>query len=79
MMLQRAPGADRRDRRRHAASERTARWRSRAEAGKVVVGVEVGADVVDWLIRVQWLAERDAADRGAIGEAITAMLQDATR
>jgi hypothetical protein len=78
-MLHRAPGAARHDRRRHAASERTAKWRARAEAGKVVVHVEIGADVLNWLIEVRWLTDRDAADRGKIGEAVAAMLADAAK
>jgi hypothetical protein len=69
------PGA--RSRARRAARDR--RHRQRMRDGRTVVGVEIDARVLELLVRLRWLAERDAADRGAVGQAIAAMLQDAAR
>lgn len=38
--------------------------------------VELDGDVIDLLVRLRWLAEKDAADRRAVGRAISAMLRD---
>jgi hypothetical protein len=59
---------------------RDRRLRARRKAGKVVVPVELGGDELGFLIQTRWLAERDAGDARAIGEAIGRMLADsATR
>jgi hypothetical protein len=44
-----------------------------------VIQIEVGAEVLDLLIRLRWLADADAGDKAAVGSAITRMLQDAAR
>src|SRR5262245_28147255 len=59
--------------------DRHARYRARQRDGKAVYAVELGAAELDWLIRLQWLAEGEASDRDAVGRAIGAMLQDAAR
>jgi hypothetical protein len=73
-MLERPPA----DRRRRAASARTRRWRARG-GERIVVGVEIDGDVIDYLVKTIWLSDRDAADRGKIGEAIAAMLADSSK
>jgi hypothetical protein len=83
-MLARAPGAARSEfttsrGKCRAASARTARWRGRAKAGKIVVAIEVDAAVVDMLVRMQWLAAADAENRSAVGDAIARMLRDSAR
>jgi hypothetical protein len=62
-----------------AAARRQRRHRALARAGRIVVGVAVGAAVVDFLIRTNWLVERDAADRQQIGNAIARLLEDSAR
>jgi hypothetical protein len=64
---------------RKAANARQARWRRRAEAGRMVERVEVNARHIDLLVRTHWLAEADAGDRTAINRALQAMLDDAAR
>jgi hypothetical protein len=78
-MLHRPP-----DRRRRAANARQQRWRRRAEACRIVVAVEVDERVLELLMApgpqgTGWLAERDAADRAAIGRALQRMLDEAAR
>jgi hypothetical protein len=53
------------------ARERRRRLRQRRKLQLVVAPVEVGCDVIDLLVKLQWLNERDAHDRQAIGRAIT--------
>jgi len=57
---------------RRSAAQRA--YRARQRAGRIVAPVEVGADVVDLLVRLGWLAEHEADDKVAIGKAIAAML-----
>jgi hypothetical protein len=52
------------------ARERRRRLRLRRKLQVVVAPVEVGCDVIDLLVKLQWLNERDADDRQAIGRAI---------
>jgi hypothetical protein len=60
---------------------RRARWqrayRQRLKAGRIVVGVELDAVLIDFLIRLGWLEEKRANDKKAIALAITAVLADA--
>jgi hypothetical protein len=52
------------------------RHRERLRASRIVVAVEIDAPVLDLLIRLRWLTESDAHDRGRVGEAIARMLRD---
>ena len=58
------------------ARERKRLYRQRQAAGVVTCMVEVDADVVDFLIRTEWLGEREAGDRRQVGEAVARMLRD---
>jgi hypothetical protein len=69
-MLERPPAA----RRRELKAARDRRLRERQRACKVCVSVEVGEELLGLILRLGWLHEHDAADRGAIGRALTAML-----
>jgi hypothetical protein len=44
-----------------------------------VAPVEYDAAVLDWLVRLGWLLEGEAADRSAVGRAIGAMLAASSR
>ena len=55
--------------------KRDARYRRRARESVMVVPIEVGAGVLDFLIRTRWLDELDAGDKHAIAAAIGAMLK----
>jgi hypothetical protein len=54
------------------------RHRERQRNGVIVTPVAVNEDVIDVLIRLNWLRERDADDRAAIAKAVTAMISDAS-
>jgi hypothetical protein len=43
------------------------------------VTIEVDSDVVDLLVRTDWLAKRDAYERDEIARAIEALLRDSAR
>jgi hypothetical protein len=58
--------------------QRQAAYRRRQRAGKILVGVEVDAAVVDMLVAMHWLREGDAGDRSKIGAAISHMLADSS-
>ena len=64
-MLERAPSPA--ERRRGA----------RLPAGTAVYPVELGAAGMQMLIDLGWLAEHQAADRAAVGQAVAALLRDA--
>ena len=70
-MLER-PAVDRRRR----ATYRQRRYRARQRSGVVTAIVELDGEVLDLLVRLQWLQESAVADRRAIGKAISAMLRD---
>ena len=58
----------RRDRQR---SDRWRRYRARLRAGRMVLDMpDIGVDELEFLIRTQWLAESEPANRRAIGCAI---------
>jgi hypothetical protein len=59
--------------------DRHARFRARRRAGKAIYAVELGAEELDWLVRLHWLQESEACDRTAVGAALTRMLADAAR
>jgi hypothetical protein len=60
--------------------EQQQRYAARARAGLSCVNVVIDAVVLDWLVRLHWLADGDANDRAAIGAAISKMLHEsATR
>ena len=58
------------------ARERKARYRRRQASGVATCTVEYDADVVDFLVRTEWLGEREAVDRRQVGAAIARMLKD---
>jgi hypothetical protein len=70
MMLERPPSKQAR----HTRRQRV--YRSRVRNGLTVIPVEVGADILDLLVRLRWLDDRLADDRNAVGRAITRMLLD---
>lgn len=72
-MLDRA--ASHRDR--HAARMR--RYRRRQGDGQMAVTVEVGAELVDLMVRTGWLEPRDCHERDEIARALTAMVADAAK
>jgi hypothetical protein len=59
--------------------QRQRAYRARLAAGRILVGVEVDAAIVDFLVRLHWLREGDAGSRAKIGAAVGAMLADAAR
>ena len=77
MMLNLRPSPDDvAPRRPRGGAARKARYRKRQVCGVVSVPVEVDAAVVDFLIRTEWLTEREAADRRAVGAAVSRVLKD---
>jgi hypothetical protein len=62
--------------RRQARRERKRRYERRQRAGRVVVPVELGETVINGLVAIGWLLEKDSADARRIGAAIAAMLAD---
>jgi hypothetical protein len=62
--------------RRRSHTARQARWRQRQRDGKAVYSVEVGHEVLSLLIEFNWLLDRDAEDRDAVGRALSAFLED---
>lgn len=72
---------DRRTDRRHAATARArkARFRQRRRDGCFVAPVEVTPAILDCLIGLDHLRERDAADPRRVGAAIAALLADTAR
>jgi deoxyribose-phosphate aldolase len=50
------------------------RYRQRQRAGLAVYPVEVGADVLDMLVRLGWLADGEAGDAAQVSSAIAALL-----
>jgi hypothetical protein len=65
----------------HRASipDRHRRFRQRRRAGVAVAQVEYTAEVLDMLVRLHWLLDGEAADRDAVGAALTRMIADAAR
>ena len=61
---------------RRPARERKRRYRARQASGVATCTVEYDADVVNFLVRTEWLTEREAADRRQVGEAVGRMLRD---
>jgi hypothetical protein len=59
--------------------DRHKRFRRRRKAGVACTTVEYDGPVLDLLIRLHWLLEGEAADRDAVGSAITRMIADAAR
>jgi hypothetical protein len=59
-----------------AARERKARYKRRQRAGRIVVPVEIGETVIDGLVAIGWLPERDATNARRIGNAVAEMLAD---
>jgi hypothetical protein len=62
---------------RHTNRQRV--YRSRVRNGQMVAPVEVGAEIVDLLVRLRWLDDRLAGERTVVGTAITRMLVDAAK
>ena len=64
-------------RERHAIRMR--RHRQRQAAGRMAVTVEVGAELVDLMVRTGWLPPRDCHTRDQIARALSAMVADAAK
>lgn len=73
-MLERPPRAARRSAGRAA---RNRRYAERRRSGRLMLAVEVDEKLIDLMIRTGYLADRAAADRGALTRALAAMLKDA--
>jgi len=55
------------------------RHRERAARGEAVYHVPIGADVIDFLVRTNWLPERDVYRDLDVAEAVGALLRDTAR
>jgi hypothetical protein len=73
MMLERAPQQQ------AAAAARQRAYRRRVARGEVIAPTPVGVAVIELLLRLGYLAEKDAVDRWKIGEAAGRALLSATR
>jgi hypothetical protein len=58
---------------------RARRHRARRKAGRATYQVEVDAAVLDLLVRLHWIEDRDVTDAAAVSRAIAALLADAAR
>jgi len=78
-MLQRSPKLTAKIRRARRARmlKRKARYRARLRNGRRCASVEYGSAVIDLLIRLRWLTDRDATDDAKIGAAITRLIDNA--
>jgi hypothetical protein len=59
-------------------NERVRRHRERQRNGIVVAPVHVDENTIGVLIRLHWLAERDAGDTRKVATAVSAMIADAS-
>ena len=71
--------ADFTDRRRAFRQARQARYRARVRARQRIAPVAFDEDVLDLLVRLNWLSEADAGDVRAVGDAISALVSHAAR
>lgn len=81
-MLDRPPSRDaqRQQRRKAEANrERVRRAAERRDRRVACYTVEIGADVLDMLVRLRWLAEGTATDRRKVEAALTAMIADTAK
>jgi hypothetical protein len=60
--------------RRALGRARTARYRQNRLSGAAVAPVIFTAEIIDYLIKLHWLADADVHDRHKIGEAISRLL-----
>ena len=65
--------------RRRADRERQRRRRQRVRAHKIVAPVELGCDELDLLVKLHWLADRDADNPQRVASAILRALADAAK
>jgi hypothetical protein len=72
-MLERPPG--RRDRRR----EQQRRHRARLRHGRRVYPIELDGQILDMLVRLQWLPDSAAGDDREVARAVRALLTDIAR
>ena len=72
-MHKRTPPSDDRN------AQRQRRYRQRVAKHQVVAPVPVDEAMINLVIKTNWLKERDARSRKAIGAAIARMLADAAR
>ena len=75
-MLNRLTRADRRQAA-TARQRRNKRYSDRQRSGRVVINVEIDEAIIGLLIRTDYLAERDAANRNALTKAVARLLKDA--
>src|SRR5262249_53599689 len=64
---------------RSPAAEKMRRHRERAARGEACYRVPIGPDVIDFLVRANWLTERDVYRDLDIAEAVAALLRDTAR
>jgi hypothetical protein len=55
-----------------------ANWRARQRRCEIIIGITINGELIDWLVRLRWLDERQADDKRAIARAIDLLLQDAS-
>jgi hypothetical protein len=58
-------------------ADRWKAYRARQRRGAVVVQVEVSPELINLLLGLRWLEEREIDDRRAVASAITRMLRSA--
>lgn len=59
------------------AAAKQRRYRERVAKHETVIPVRIGPRGIDLLIKLNWLAERDACRRERIGEAIARLISEA--
>ena len=72
-MLDRPPS------RRERNTMRVRRHRQRQRDHRMAVTVEVGAELIDLMVRTGWLERRDVHTRDQIARALSAMVADAAK
>jgi hypothetical protein len=63
--------------RRAVDRERQRRYRALKRQRKATYRVTIDADVIDLLVRLKWLPDRDATNPHCVAQAISALLKDA--
>jgi hypothetical protein len=71
--------ANRRAELRTAKAARDLRHRARRKSGRACYTIEADGELLNLLVQLGWLAEREATDKRAVERAIGRMLADAAR
>jgi hypothetical protein len=56
------------------AASRSARHRQRLKSGRACYVIEAGAEVLDMLVRLGWIEERELVDKKVVAAALATML-----